>query len=134
MQPYDGGGFGLAGSDDRDWWHFATSIAAASDDFIIFNVPENTIFRWMAADAVNLAGNNPTGQFFVQDELIGGAISATAIVTIPLLNFGVAMEVFTPVLGPNSDIRFHYQGGNAPTQVLARIYGALAPIGTSFNV
>ena len=134
IQPYDGGGFGLSAADDGDWWHFALSAVGAADDFVIFTVPDGFIFRWMAGDASTVAGNNPNGNFAVQaiTPPFSGAIAAS--VNVIISGTVVSRQIEIPIVGPFSEIRFEYANGNAATQILARIYGALAPVGSNFNV
>lgn len=132
-QPYDGGGFSLA---DVDWFHFITGPAGAIGSFVVFTIPPGFMFRWMAADGQTLAGVTPQGLFRITATSGGpssGEIRATDQVVIP--TGGIIMPLREiRMVPPSSNINFFYNGGDAATIVIARIYGALVPVGTVFYV
>lgn len=135
VQNYDGGAYGISALEQPDWWTFLILATAAAGDEVVFSVPEGFIFRFMRGDYFLRAGNAPFGRFDIQSDTFGtiSATEETRDATVGPLNT-LGGPVLTPIVPPGADIRFSYHGGNASTDILARIYGSLAPLGSVHHI
>ena len=131
VQPYDGGGLGFQNV-DTFCRRFAIPIGVSNAINCQVN-DENTIMRVYAIDVVQLAGEDanvfmrvtsPAGDsvYVAYDNILG--------VTTHPRPFVVSTDF--RILGPGQTLAAETLGGGAASQFTVGVYGAIAPLGTTF--
>ena len=137
VQPYDGSGWGFPSP--SDWCRPTISAVGATGFTLNRVVGPDEVFRILAAHVIIfLGGGSPTfvGVNVIDNEGTGDQVFISEILDLAGLGSNVVypIRVYAPIVGPNCHLRLDYLGGDAATAMTLAVYGALAPIGTSFNV
>lgn len=135
VQQYDGGGYNF--NDVQQTFYTAqTSPPGASGEVTILTVPDDQIFRLMAAHTFNIVGSGGAMFSGIFLESPTGSSRAAYIDrgNPPVVSQGaLAFRVGNVVAGPGVLIRGNFSNGQASDVAQYNIYGFLAPLGTVFH-
>jgi len=131
VQPYDGSGWPL--QPIGEWMSSVAPVIGATGTETLVTAGEREIVRILAVSIHLAAGVAPLSRLLIQDpNAVVGSVGVSDELTVSA-NFR-SFAVRTPILAPGHLLRGQYEGGDAATGVVWRMFICRCPIGTVFYV
>lgn len=131
VQPYDGGGYGLA---NQDWLDFLGTVTPGvfGTEIVISTGPDE-LYRFLAAAVTLVAGAAPICRMIIEPTSTGGEQPVTDDVQ-PIGTTREVFDVLTPMIPPNTNLEIDWNSGDVNSDLFVQIMGVRVPLGTVFYV
>lgn len=133
VQPYDGGGWPLAGRDSSAWAVTFTTNVGVTGVNTDFTLLKNEIMRILAIGIVTASGAIANSQVRVQIAGVGTVISISDDKKSHLTEEQPLVPI-APLVGPESRLIFRHYAGSAATSIKFNLLVVRVPIGTVFYI